>query len=88
MKKSAIISIIIISACSTLMFAHVESGLENVHDKPLEVVLEEIVAASVAIDVHLSRVPFATKGRHAIRAPVDENAELGILVPLRNLIGL
>jgi uncharacterized membrane protein len=44
MKKSAIISIIIISACSTLMFAHVESGLENVHGKPLEVVLEEIRA--------------------------------------------
>jgi uncharacterized membrane protein len=44
MKKSLIISIIAVSACSTLIFAHVEGGLEDVHDKPLEVVLEEIRA--------------------------------------------
>src|ERR1700732_3504759 len=37
-------------------------------------------------DVHLSRVLLAAKCRNRVKTPVDENAELGILVPVGNLI--
>ena len=33
--------------------------------------------------VHVSGVPLVAKGRHCIQAPVDKNAEFGLLIPLR-----
>src|ERR1039458_997230 len=38
--------------------------------------------------IHISRIPFAAKSRNRIRSPMNENAELGVLVPLRSLIFL
>ena len=52
----------------------------------LDVMLEEVVATPIAIDVHLPRIPFAAERRHAVSTPVDEDAELGVLVPLRDLV--
>jgi len=42
MRNSVIITIIAISACSMLVFARAESELEGVHERPLEIVLQEI----------------------------------------------
>jgi len=39
------------------------------------VVLEEIVATSFHIDIHLTRIPFTAVRRNAVSAPVNEDAE-------------
>ena len=40
------------------------------------------------LQIHVARVPFVAEGRHAIGPPVDEDAELAVFVPRRDLIGL
>src|SRR5271156_1414124 len=41
-----------------------------------------------AWNVHQARIPLAAIGGYRIDAPMDEDAELRILVPLRHLIGV
>ena len=36
--------------------------------------------------IHVARIPFAAKRRNGIDAPMDEDAELGVLVPCRSLV--
>ena len=60
-----------------------------------EIFVAEILVCTVGFDmvlvdlgalyVHVTRIPFAVKRRHAVHAPVDENAELRLLIPLRRL---
>ena len=60
-----------------------------------EILVAEILVCTIGFDmvlvdlgalyVHVARVPFAVKRRHAVHAPVDENAELRLLIPLRRL---
>src|ERR1035437_7898055 len=63
-----------------------------------EIFVAELVQWSVHSDVvlvtvesrliHISRIPFAAKSRNPIGSPMNENAELRVLVPLRSLIFL
>lgn len=41
-----------------------------------------------SLQVHVARIPLAAERRHREHAPMDEDAELGIVVPRRRLIGL
>ena len=56
-------------------------GLRPVDD---QVVLELFRA----LHVHVARVPLVAEGRDAVQAPVDEDAELPILVPRRDGVAL
>ncbi len=49
-------------------------------------VLEEVGAlpTDVFIQVHEAWVPFVLEGRYRVDTPVDEDAQLGILEPLRD----
>ena len=38
-----------------------------------------------ALDIHVPGIPFVAERGHGIYTPVDEDAELGILIPLRYL---
>ncbi len=51
----------------------------------LDVMLEEVGPLPIDefVQVHKPRVPFVLEGRDGIDAPVDEDAELGILEPRR-----
>src|SRR5277367_5454240 len=40
------------------------------------------------LNVHQARIPLAAIGGHRIDAPMDEDAELRVLVPLRHLVGV
>ncbi len=39
-----------------------------------------------AFEVHLPRIPLASKRRHGVHTPVKEDPELRVLVPLRRLV--
>ena len=39
-----------------------------------------------ALDVHVAGIPLAAEGGHAVHTPVDENAELQLLVPVGGLV--
>src|SRR5690242_19796510 len=41
-----------------------------------------------SLDIHHSRIPFASESRNRIRSPVNKNSELGVLVPLRRFVVL
>src|SRR5215813_9080843 len=41
-----------------------------------------------ALAIHVARIPLVTKRRHRIDAPMDKDPELGILIPVRNLVSL
>src|SRR5580704_11089629 len=41
-----------------------------------------------SLGVHLARIPLTAKSRHRIDPPMNEDAELRVLVPLGNLIGV
>ena len=38
------------------------------------------------LDVHVPGIPFVAEGRNRIDTPMDEDAELTVFEPLRNLI--
>ncbi|OPZ04340.1 MAG: hypothetical protein BWZ10_03178 [candidate division BRC1 bacterium ADurb.BinA364] len=38
------------------------------------------------VQIHQSRIPFVAKGRHAIGAPMNENAEFVVFIPFGNAI--
>ncbi len=50
-----------------------------------EVIFEVFVSAVFSV-IHIARVPFVLRSRNGVDAPVNEDAELGVLVPLRLLI--
>src|SRR5690242_9093197 len=41
-----------------------------------------------SLDVHHSRIPFATESRNRIRSPMNKNPELRVLVPLGHFVVL
>ena len=43
---------------------------------------EVVLMVARALDVHVARVPLVAKGGHRVDAPVDKDAEFGVLVPL------
>src|SRR5690348_6287982 len=46
----------------------------------------EVFVGTLAGAVHVARVPLVFSGRHRVDAPVDEDAKLGVFVPLRLLV--
>ena len=46
-----------------------------------------VVKLCRTLDVHISRVPLAPKGRKAVKSPVDKNPKLSPFEPVGNLIG-
>ena len=40
----------------------------------------------VILQVHAPRVPLVAKSQHAVRSPMDEDAELGVDIPLGNFV--
>ena len=61
-----------------------------------EVLVAELVLRAVGLDVvlellrallvHVAGIPLVAEGGHGIDAPVDEDAELAVLVPRRRLV--
>ena len=49
--------------------------------------LDVMLKLPAALNVHVAGIPFAAEGGHGVNAPVDEDAELGVPVPLRGLEG-
>lgn len=45
--------------------------------------MREILAT---LQVHVARVPFTVKRRNRVHAPMDEDAELCVLIPARDFV--
>ena len=51
------------------------------------VCLDAVRPAFCAFQIHLPRIPFAFRRRHAVRAPVDKQPEPPLAIPLRDSEG-
>ena len=45
--------------------------------------LAEVLVRALGGNVHVARIPLVFRGGHGIHTPVDEDAKLGVFVPLR-----
>ena len=52
----------------------------------LSIRLSVMLVLRRALDIHHPRIPLASKCRHTVYTPVNENSKLRLFVPLRNLI--